>query len=387
LLSEKLFHYEKIEDFDKMGLKDEILRGIYSLGFERPLMIQQKAIVPMTSGKDIIGQAQSGTGKTATFTIGMLQRLDMTLNEVQALILCPTRELARQNARVVTLLGDYMDVKVGTFIGGTNVQEDLDVIESGIHVAVATPGRVMDLLEKKALDLRKLICFVLDEADEMLSKGFKDSIYEIYSFIPETCQICLFSATMPKVALEMTKLFMKEPLQILIKQEEINLDGIRQFYIDCEQESNKIEVICDLYDTMNIAQSLIFCNSRRRVEWIRDELKEREFPVSASHGELPPNERMRIFQEFKGGQTRVLVTTDLLSRGIDVQGVSLVINYELPLDFEKYVHRIGRAGRFGKKGVAINLVCKKEIEKLFEIEKRLETKVLEMPKNIADYLE
>jgi len=228
---------------------------------------------------------------------------------------------------------------------------------------------------------------VLDEADEMLSKGFKDSIYEIYSFIPETCQICLFSATMPKVALEMTKLFMKEPLQILIKQEEINLDGIRQFYIDCEQESNKIEVICDLYDTMNIAQSLIFCNSRRRVEWIRDELKEREFPVSASHGELPPNERMRIFQEFKGGQTRVLVTTDLLSRGIDVQGVSLVINYELPLDFEKYVHRIGRAGRFGKKGVAINLVCKKEIEKLFEIEKRLETKVLEMPKNIADYLE
>jgi len=247
-----------------MGLKDELLRGIYGIGYERPSAIQQKAIVPTISGRHIIGQAQSGTGKTATFTIGVLQRLDYTKLVCQALILAPTRELATQISQVVTQLGDHLGAKAYACVGGTRIATDLEALEQGVHIVIGTPGRVLDLLERRALDPRNIITLVLDEADEMLSRGFKDQIYDIYGYLPENCQICLFSATMPNEALEITKNFMKSPLRILVKQEDLTLEGIRQFFINCERENWKLDTLCDLYDTLNIAQAVIFCNQKKK---------------------------------------------------------------------------------------------------------------------------
>jgi len=263
-IEEFLDNYEKFESFDDMGLKDELLRGIYSYGYERPSSIQQKAIVPTISGRDIIGQAQSGTGKTATFTIGVLQKVDFDKLVCQALILAPTRELATQISQVVTQLGDHLNAKAYACVGGTRIATDLEALEQGVHIVIGTPGRVLDLLERRALDPRNITCLVLDEADEMLSRGFKDQIYDIYGYLPEDSQICLFSATMPNEALEITKNFMKTPLRILVKQEDLTLEGIRQFFINCEKENWKLDTLCDLYDTLNIAQAVIFCNSKKK---------------------------------------------------------------------------------------------------------------------------
>jgi len=268
-------------------------------------------------------------------------------------------------------------------------------------VIIGTPGRVLDLLQRKHLDARNVISMVLDEADEMLSKGFKDQIYDIYQFLPSDCQICLFSATMSPDTLEMTTHFMSDPLKILVKQEELTLEGIRQFYIDTEKEEWKIDTLCDLYDTLNIAQAVIFCNSKRKVDELKDDLTAKEFPTSAIHGEMAPRLRTEILDDFRKGKSRILIATDLLARGIDVHGVSLVINYDLPrnpefrnnpdknikVHAEKYLHRIGRSGRFGRKGVAINFVSSNlDFEMLKELEYFYSTKILEMPKNIVDYI-
>jgi len=387
-IEENLGGFEKIESFDDMALKEDLLRGIYSYGFERPSAIQQKAIVPTTTGRHIIGQAQSGTGKTATFTIGVLQRVDNSKNVCQALMLAPTRELASQIHQVVTALGDYLQTKAYACIGGTKIQSDIDALAEGIHIVIGTPGRVLDLLQRKALDPRYIVSLVLDEADEMLSRGFKDQIYDIYQFIPTDAQICLFSATMPKEALDITDNFMNNPLKILVKQEELTLEGIRQFFINCERDNWKLDTLCDLYDSLNIAQAVIFCNSKRTVDWLKNELTSKDFPVSAIHGEMPPKDRKNTLNSFRKGATRILIATDLLARGIDVHGVSLVINYELPKNNpEKYLHRIGRSGRFGRKGVAINLIGSDiDFSALRSLETHYSTKIEEMPSNIADLI-
>eukprot|EP01123_Difflugia_compressa_P010547 TRINITY_DN388_c0_g1_i2.p1 TRINITY_DN388_c0_g1~~TRINITY_DN388_c0_g1_i2.p1 ORF type:complete len:393 (+),score=67.27 TRINITY_DN388_c0_g1_i2:127-1305(+) len=385
-ISEDLQNFSKIESFDEMGLRDELLRGIYSYGFERPSAIQQKAIVPTISGRDVIAQAQSGTGKTATFAIGALQQIDFTRRELQSLILAPTRELASQIQKVVEALGDYLGVRAHACIGGTKVSDDIRTLADGVHVVVGTPGRVLDLLTRGHLDSRFIKIFILDEADEMLSRGFKDQIYEVFQLIPPNVQVGLFSATMPPEALEITTNFMNNPLRILVKQEEVTLEGIRQFYISCEKEDWKLDTLCDLYETLNIAQAVIFCNTRKKVDFLTDQLRSKEFTVSATHGELEPEERNVILKEFRTGSSRILITTDLLARGIDVHGVSLVINYDLPRNFEKYIHRIGRSGRFGRKGVAINLVARDDQNRLKEIERYYNTSIEEMPANIADYI-
>jgi translation initiation factor 4A len=400
-IDEYLGNFVKYESFDDMGLKDELLRGIYSYGYEKPSAIQQKAIVPTISGKHIIGQAQSGTGKTATFVIGVLNRIDYERKVCQALILAPTRELANQNHAVVNALGDYMGIEAYSAVGGTKVETDAEALQGGKHVIIGTPGRVLDLLQRKHLDPRNIFAMVLDEADEMLSRGFKDQIYDIYQFMPSDCQICLFSATMPQDALEMTTNFMENPLRILVKQEELTLEGIRQFFIDCEKDDWKLDTLCDLYDTLNIAQAVIFCNSKKRVDQLRDELSAKEFPVSAIHGEMLPKVRKDILDEFRKGKSRILIATDLLARGIDVHGVSLVINFDLPrnpeyrnnpdrnlkVNAEKYLHRIGRSGRFGRKGVAINLIGSHHDQELLkELEGHFSTRIEEMPSHIADLL-
>jgi len=376
---------EVTESFDDMGLKEDLLRGIYAFGFEKPSAIQQRAIVPCTTGRDVIAQAQSGTGKTATFSISVLQRIDEKLPEVQALVLAPTRELANQIFIVMKALSDFMGVKLHLCIGGTSVRDDQRKLEGGVQIVVGTPGRVNDMVQRNALKPENIRMFVLDEADEMLSRGFKDQIYEVFKSLPNDVQVVLLSATMPAEVLDVTKKFMREPIQILIKKEELTLEGIRQFYIRIEREEWKFETLCDLYDTVNITQAVIFCNTRRKVEELTRQMTQKQFTVSCMHGEMEQQERDVIMREFRSGSSRVLITTDLLARGIDVQQVSVVINYDLPGNRENYIHRIGRSGRFGRKGVAINFVTAQDQNVLREIESYYSTQVEEMPASIADY--
>jgi translation initiation factor 4A len=377
---------EIVDNFDRMNLKEDLLRGIYAYGFEKPSAIQQRAILPLTKAKDIIAQAQSGTGKTATFTIGILQQLDFALLETQALVLAPTRELAQQIQKVVIALGDYLNARCHSCIGGTRVRDDIAKLQTGVHIVVGTPGRVYDMLCRKVLRPDKIKVFILDEADEMLSRGFKDQIYDIFTLLPSSVQVGLFSATMPPEALEITQKFMNNPVQILVKRDELTLEGIKQFYISVEREEWKLETLCDLYDTLNITQAVIFCNTRRKVDWLTEKMRQREFTVSSTHGDISQRERDVILNEFRTGSSRVLITTDLLARGIDVQQVSLVINYDLPRNLENYIHRIGRSGRFGRKGVAINFVTADDSRSLKELEQFYNTQIEEMPASVADLI-
>jgi translation initiation factor 4A len=375
-----------VDNFDNMQLHEELLRGIYAYGFEKPSAIQQRAIIPCVKGLDVIAQAQSGTGKTATFSIAILQQIDTSLRECQSLILAPTRELAQQIQKVVIALGDYMGAQCHACIGGTNVREDIRKLEMGVHVVVGTPGRVMDMISRKALRTEHIRIFVLDEADEMLSRGFKDQIYDVFRTLNSSIQVILLSATMPADVLEVTKQFMREPIRILVKKEELTLEGIKQFYIAVDREEWKLDTLCDLYETLTITQAVIFCNTRRKVDWLTDKMRSKDFTVSALHGDMDQKERDIIMREFRSGSSRVLITTDILARGIDVQQVSLVINYDLPTNRENYIHRIGRGGRFGRKGVAINFITEDDKRSLRDIEQFYNTQIEEMPLNVADLI-
>lgn len=377
---------EICESFDDMQLKDDLLRGIYAHGFEKPSHIQQRGIIPVINGHDTIAQAQSGTGKTATFSIASLQRVKMNSPACQILILAPTRELAQQTFQVLSSISDYMNVKSHACVGGTRVRDDIEILRRGVQIVVGTPGRVNDMISRNALVLDKLKMFVLDEADEMLSRGFKDQIYDVFQYLPSEVQVCLFSATMPVEILNMAKRFMRNPIRILVKKEALTLDGIRQFYVNVEREDWKLATLCDLYENLNITQAIIYCNTRGRTEWLEDKMKQRDFTVSAMHGEMGWEDRQQIMKQFRSGSSRVLITTDLLARGIDVHGVSLVINYDLPSNRENYIHRIGRSGRYGKKGVAINFVAKEDVGTLRDIEQFYRTEVQEMPMDVADLI-
>merc|ERR1711971_948608 len=372
------------ETFDAMGLHENLLRGIYAYGFEKPSAIQQRGIVPFAKKLDVIQQAQSGTGKTATFCAGILQNVDYEQAEVLAL--APTRELAQQIEKVMRALGDYLSVKCHACVGGTSVREDQRILQSGVHVVVGTPGRVYDMLRRRAMNPSTIKMFCLDEADEMLSRGFKDQIYDIFQLLPTNLQVGVFSATMPPEALEITRKFMNQPVRILVKRDELTLEGIKQFYVNVDREEWKLDTLCDLYETLAITQSVIFCNTRRKVDWLTDKMRGRDHTVSATHGDMDQNTRDIIMREFRSGSSRVLITTDLLTRGIDVQQVSLVINYDLPTQPENYLHRIGRSGRFGRKGVAINFVSRDDERMLADIQRFYNTVIEELPSNVADLL-
>merc|ERR1712084_208958 len=374
------------ESFDDYDLKENLLRGIYSYGFEKPSAIQQRGIKPILDGRDTIGQAQSGTGKTATFVIGCLQRIDYGLHACQALILAPTRELANQIQKVALALGDYDRVNCHACIGGTSVRDDIDKLREGQHLVVGTPGRVFDMISKRNLRVDDLITFVIDEADEMLSRGFKDQIYDIFKTLPPNIQVCLFSATMAPEILDLTTKFMRDAVRILVKKDELTLEGIRQFYVAIEKEEWKLDTLCDLYETLTITQAIIYCNTRRKVDFLADQLQKRDFTISTMHAELDQKERDLVMREFRSGSSRVLISTDLLARGIDVQQVSLVINYDLPSNTENYLHRIGRSGRFGRKGVAINFVTRDDACTLRDIEQHYSTRIAELPNYVADLI-
>lgn len=374
------------KSFDEMKLKEDLLRGIYAYGYEKPSAIQQRAICPIVQGRDVIAQAQSGTGKTATFSIGLLQKIDLSVRETQALVLSPTRELATQSQNVLLALGEYMNVQVHACVGGHNLGVDLAKLDYGQHVISGTPGRVFDMIRRRALRTRHIKILVLDEADEMLREGFQEQIYDIYRYLASGTQIILVSATLPSEVLDLASKFMQSPVKVLVKRDEITLEGIKQFFIDVEKEDWKFDTLCDIFDQLTITQCVIFCNSRKKVDWLAEKMRSANFTVSSMHGQMPQGERDAIMQQFRQGTSRVLIATDVWSRGIDVQQISLVVNYDLPMDRESYIHRIGRSGRFGRKGVAINFVKSDQVRDLRGIEQYYATKIDEMPANMGDLL-
>jgi translation initiation factor 4A len=283
-------------------------------------------------------------------------------------------------------MGDHMKARVHACVGGTAVREDIRILQEGVHIVVGTPGRVFDMINRRSLRMDFVCLFVLDEADEMLSRGFKDQIYAVFQFLPDKVQVALFSATMPSDVLDVTERFMRNPIRILVKRDELTLEGIKQFYVSVEREDWKLGTLYDLYESLTITQAIIYCNTRRKVDWLTEKMQEKSFTVSAMHGDMDQRERDLIMRDFRAGATRVLITTDLLARGIDVQQVSLVINYDLPTNRENYIHRIGRSGRFGRKGVAINFITSTDIRYLRDIESFYHTQIEEMPSNVAELL-
>jgi translation initiation factor 4A len=374
--SEKLY-----TTFDAMGLKESLLRGIYANGFERPSLIQQKAIMPITTRKDVIAQAQSGTGKTGTFTIGMLQNIDVDSDAVcQAIILSPTKELAEQTFSVVNNLGSHMNLKTHLCIGGKSVKDNLDALRKGIHVMIGTPGRIYDLLHRNAIDGSKIKMLIIDEADAMLERGFKEQLYFILKAgLSDDMQICLFSATLSVETLEITNKFMNDPIQILIRKDDVPLDGIKQYYINMEKEEDKFDTLLDIFEHISVNQTIIYCNSKGKVSWLAQKLTSSEYPVGEIHGEMKIEDRELIMEKFRSGSFKVLITTDLLARGIDIQQVSIVINFDVPTNRENYIHRIGRSGRYGRKGISISFITTADSKYMKDIETYYSTKMLPMP--------
>jgi ATP-dependent RNA helicase len=288
---------------------------------------------------------------------------------------------------IVLYILDIWQVNCHACIGGKSLGNDLKELErGGVQVVSGTPGRVYDLIRRNALQMSGLKAMILDEADEMLNRGFKEQIYDIYRFLPPACQVVLMSATLPPNVLDMTKKFMNDPVKILVKRDELTLEGISQFYISVEKEEWKFDTLCDLYDTLTITQAVIFCNTRQKVDWLSDKMRENNFTVSSIHGDMDQTQRDKVMEEFRSGSSRVLIATDLWGRGIDVQQVSLVICYDLPTNRELYIHRIGRSGRFGRKGVAINFVRTEDETLLKDIESFYRTQIKEMPANVGDLL-
>ena len=376
-------------DDEVLDLKSNLLRGIYAFGFEKPSSIQQKALYPMTMrpAKDIIAQAQSGTGKTGAFVTGILQIIDTNNPVTQALILAPTHELASQTKQVMDNIGRFLKVKTQLLVGGTSVEKDKQLLmEETPHVVIGTPGRVHDMFRRKYLNSNTLQVLVVDEADEMLSSGFTEQMYKIFQYTPNEIQVGLFSATMPADLQELTDKFLRKPIKILVKAEELTLQGIAQYYINLEDDLQKYETIKDLFASLTVSQAIIYCNSTRRVDDLQEAMTADNFPVKKIHGKMPDDERKAVHKEFKAGGCRVLITSDLFARGIDVQQVSIVINFDIPRNEHTYLHRIGRSGRWGRKGIAINFTTKHDSTRLKKFEEYYQTQITEMPSNYTEHL-
>nr|QBK88751.1 MAG: DEAD/SNF2-like helicase [Mimivirus LCMiAC01] len=371
------------ETFDDMNLNNKILRGIYTKGWEEPSVIQRRAIIQIINGKDLIIQSQSGTGKTGTFIIGILQKIKLDIPECQAIIISPTRELARQSISVCKSIGQYMmeDISVVSCIGGTNIRDSRKELINRTSIVIGTPGRIIDMLNRGYLYTDFVNIFVLDEADELLRSNFQEQVKSIITSLHNTTQICLVSATMPQEVIELADQFLKNPMKILIKQDKLTLEGIKQYYINVRDNKYKLETICDLYKWISVNQSIIYANTVDRARYLKEQLEEKNFVVSVIYSKgMTMDERINIMNKFISGESRVLISTDLLSRGIDVHRVRMVINYDIPKNKESYLHRIGRSGRYGRKGIAITLITDRDGYRLRELEHFYATKIEPMPK-------
>lgn len=375
---------ENISSWDDFSFNEDLLRGIYNCGFEKPSPIQCKAIQPIIDKKDLIAQAQSGTGKTATFVIGALASIDYSLQENQVIIMSPVRELSVQTYEVVKNIS-CMIKKLSSvlLIGGGKIDEDISYLRKNKpQLIVGTPGRIYDLIEKKYIDIKKISLIIVDEADEMLSNTFKQQFHKIIMCCKENIQIALFSASYPEDVKQLSKTFLIDPVSIIMKSENLTLDGISQYYVSLENDEHKLITLKDLYSNISFSQCIIYCNSVPRVIHLYEALKEDNFSVSYIHSQMSTQERTQIFNEFKMGTSRILISTNLTSRGIDIQQINLVINFDIPKCIHNYLHRIGRTGRWGRKGVAINFITYYDINKLREIESYYKCDISELPAKI-----
>jgi len=367
----------KGNEFEDYFLKRELLMGIYEKGFENPSPIQEEAIPIALAGRDILARAKNGTGKTASFLIPALERINTEQNIIQALILVPTRELALQTSQVCKELGKHMNVKVMVTTGGTSLKEDIMRLHNIVHILVATPGRVLDLAKKKVADLSRCSFMVMDEADKLLSPEFQPLVEQIIDFMPDEKQILLFSATFPITVKDFKERFLRKPYEINL-MEELTLKGVTQYYAFVE-ERQKVHCLNTLFSKLQINQSIIFCNSVNRVELLAKKITQLGYSCFFIHAKMLQSDRNRVFHEFRKGVCRNLVCTDLFTRGIDIQAVNVVINFDFPKNSETYLHRIGRSGRFGHLGLAINLVTYEDRFNLFKIEQELGTEIKPIP--------
>ncbi|MFP3156137.1 DEAD/DEAH box helicase [Lachnospiraceae bacterium ZAX-1] len=371
-------------NFDQLDLLPQILRGVKEMGFEEATPIQSQAIPIVMEGSDVIGQAQTGTGKTAAFGIPLLQKVDPQGKKTQGIVLCPTRELAIQVADEIRNLGRYMHgIKVLPIYGGQDIVKQMRSLKVGAQIIVGTPGRVMDHLRRKTIRCDFVEMIVLDEADEMLNMGFREDIETVLEYIPEERQTILFSATMSKAILEITKQYQRNAKTIKVVKKELTVPNIEQFYYDVKRK-DKIEVLSRLLDFHAPKLSLIFCNTKRMVDELVSDLQGRGYFAEGLHGDMKQQQRDRVMNSFRNGKTEILVATDVAARGIDVDDIEAVFNYDLPQDDEYYVHRIGRTGRAGKSGTAFTFVKGKEIYKLKDIQRYCKTKILAQPIPTSD---
>jgi translation initiation factor 4A len=374
--------YNKWEDLD---LDPYILRGVFSYGFEIPSPIQQKAIKPIIDGRDIIAQAQSGTGKTATFTIGALHRVNIKENSTQVLILSPTRELATQTTNVINELSNFMNgLKIETVIGGSELKSVNTFSNKNTpHIICGCPGRVYDMICRSRINSNTIKLIILDEADEMLSSGFKEQVYNIFQTLNEEVQIGLFSATLPDSVNSITSKIMRNPVKICVNREQLTLEGIRQYYVAADSDPNKYLILKNMFSYFTLSHTIIYCNSIKRVQDLYEAMRDDEFPVCRIHGTMTKQERDESFQSFRSGSSRVLISSNVTARGIDIQQVSIVINFDVPKCVHNYLHRIGRSGRWGRKGIGINFITRRDIGNLKRIEEHYATQINEIPEDLS----
>ena len=365
--------------FEELNIDERILRAIEDMGFEETSPIQTQAIPAVCEGIDVVGQAQTGTGKTAAYTIPMLMKIDPQIKKPQAIVLCPTRELAVQVAEEIRKLAKYMsDIKVLPVYGGQEIVRQIKSLKAGVQIIVGTPGRVMDHMRRKTVKFDSVSMVILDEADEMLDMGFREDMETILTETPEERQTVLFSATMPKPIMEIARKFQKDAKIIKVVRKELTVSNIDQFYYEVRPK-NKTEILSRLIDIYNPKLSVVFCNTKRQVDELISELKGRGYFADGIHGDMKQQQRDRVMDDFRSGKTEILIATDVAARGIDVDGVDIVFNYDLPQDEEYYVHRIGRTGRAGKSGLALSFISGREVYKLKDIERYCKTKILAKP--------
>lgn len=365
--------------FEELNLDERILRAVEDMGFEEASPIQASAIPVIMDDRDVVGQAQTGTGKTAAYSIPVLEKIDPDLKKLQAVILCPTRELAVQVAEEIRKLAKYMsDIKVLPVYGGQEIVRQIKSLKAGVQILVGTPGRVMDHMRRKTVKFDNVSMVVLDEADEMLDMGFREDMETILTDTPEDRQTIMFSATMPKAIMDIAKNFQKDAEIIKVVRKELTVKNIEQYYYEVRPK-NKNELLCRLIDIYNPRLSVVFCNTKRQVDELISELKGRGYFADGIHGDMKQAQRDRVMADFRSGKTEILIATDVAARGIDVDDVDVVFNYDLPQDEEYYVHRIGRTGRAGREGVALSFVSGKEAYKLKDIERYCKTKIKAKP--------
>ena len=365
--------------FDELNIDERILRAIEDMGFEETSLIQTQAIPAVCEGIDVVGQAQTGTGKTAAYTIPMLMKIDPQIKKPQAIVLCPTRELAVQVAEEIRKLAKYMsDIKVLPVYGGQEIVRQIKSLKTGVQIIVGTPGRVMDHMRRKTVKFDNINMVILDEADEMLDMGFREDMETILTETPEDRQTVMFSATMPKAIMDIARNFQKDARIIKVVRKELTVSNIEQFYYEVRPK-NKTEVLCRLIDIYNPRLSVVFCNTKRQVDELISELKGRGYFADGIHGDMKQQQRDRVMDDFRSGKVDILIATDVAARGIDVDDVDMVFNYDIPQDEEYYVHRIGRTGRAGRSGMALSFISGKEVYKLKDIERYCKTKILAKP--------